>query len=541
MRSLLTHFLTALFTILSLCSAAQNEVSNISSGGKLKPVQANMDVRHYTIALNVDPTTETIDGYTEIDVILTRKTDSLLFDLIKKYAVTGITVDKVKAGFRHEDDFIYITGNSFAPGRHKIRITYSGKPPVAVKPPWEGGFTWGKDKAGNPWIAINDQLQGAKVYFPCKDHPSDEANEGADLMITVPKGLVVAGPGLLQKVTSSKNKSTYHWKTNYTISNYCILFNIGKYKVVSRPYQTILGHTVPIEFYVLEEDVKDAQSVLDIRERDTHILEKYFGEYPWVKEKIGIAQVNNPGMEHQTMITYGDHFRYKKIGGVNYSDNLWHEFAHEWWANKITNKDWAHMWIQEGICTYSESLFFLDRFGEEAYDSTMYRVRVGIQNQLPIVQGEGLSMREIYNNDIYAKGAFLMNTLRYVLGDSVFFPALKKFSVNTNPATDFYVTEDVKKFFNKETGKELSPLFDQYLLTTKTMDFTLYRVEPSVYYVRMENIPMASLPLDILTDKGIIRFTIGPTTPNDPPLKIVSKTQPVIDPKERYFKKVITQ
>ncbi len=542
MKSFLKRLLSGLLTLIVFCIYAQNEVSAISSGGKLKPVQANMDVRHYTLALNVDPTAEAINGYTEIDVILARATDSLLFDLIKKYTVTEITVDKIKATFKHDNDFIHITGKSFAAGKHKIKISYSGKPPVAVKPPWEGGFTWGKDKAGNPWIAINDQLQGAKVYFPCKDHPSDEANEGADLIITVPKGLVVAGPGLLQKVTSSKDKATYHWKTNYTISNYCILFNIGKYKVVSRSYKTILGNTVPIEFYVLEEeDVADAQSVLEIRERDTHILEKYFGEYPWAKEKIGIAQVNNPGMEHQTMITYGDHFNYKKIGGINYSDNLWHEFAHEWWANKVTNKDWAHMWIQEGICTYSESLFFRDQFGEDAYDSNMYRVRVGIQNKVPVVQGEGLSMREIYNNDIYSKGAFFMNTLRYVLGDSVFFPALKKFIVKTNPANDFYVTDDVKNFFNHETGKDLSPLFDQYLLTTKTMDFTLYRVEPSVYYVRMENIPMASLPLDILTDKGIVHITIGPTNPKDAPLKIESKTQPVIDPKERYFKKVITQ
>ena len=516
---------------------AQNEVSNISSGGKLKPVQANMDIRHYTLSLNVDPKTESIDGFTEIDLVLANASDSLLFDLIKKYAVSEVTVDKAKATFAHNDDFIHITGKKFAAGKHKIRISYSGKPPVAVKPPWEGGFTWSKDKAGNPWIIINCQLQGSKIWYPCKDHPSDEPNEGADLFISVPKGLVVAGPGLLAGTTSKGDKSTFHWKTNYSISNYCILFNIGKYKVVTKKYTTVNGTVVPIDFYVLEQDVDKADHLIDMRARDTKILEKYFGEYPWAKEKIGIAQINNPGMEHQSMITYGDPFNYKKIGKEDYSDNLWLEYAHEWWANKVTNKDWAHMWIQEGICTFSESLFFREIQGEKGYDSVMYMVRAGIRNEKPVVQGDGLSMREIYNGDIYSKGAFFMNSLRYVLGDEVFFPTLKKFVANTNPASDFYTTSDIQAFFCKESGRDLNPLFDFYLRTTKTMDFDVYRVQPNAYVIRMNNIPM-ELPLEVLTDKGVEKFTIKQ---GDKPLRITSKTYPVIDPKERLFKKVTTQ
>ena len=181
-------------------------------------------------------------------------------------------------------------------------------------------------------MVINCQLEGAKVYFHCKDHPGDDPNEGADLLITVPKGLTVAGPGLLQSVKTKKNKQTFHWKTNYTISNYCILFDIGKYYIVKRNYQTIDGNNVPMVFYVLEEDIGTSEKILNMRERDTRILEKYFGEYPWVKEKIGVAQVPNPGMEHQTMITCGDKsgkFIFSKVGSEDYSVNLFHEFTHE--------------------------------------------------------------------------------------------------------------------------------------------------------------------------------------------------------------------
>src|SRR5258705_11608332 len=233
------------------------------------------------------------------------------------------------------------------------------------------------------------------MYFPCKDHPSDEPNEGADLKITVPSGLVVAGPGLLMSVTTKKNKSTYHWKTNYTISNYCILFNIGKYKVVKDSYTTIAGNTVPVEYYVLEVDTLHAKKVIATKIRDTKILEKYFGEYPWVKEKIGIAEVPNPGMEHQTMITFDNKFVYEKVGNQDYSANLFHEYAHEWWANKVTNKDWAHMWIQEGIATYAEALAMLELGGEAAYNEIIAGHRRGVRNKKAMVLGDEITEEEV--------------------------------------------------------------------------------------------------------------------------------------------------
>jgi aminopeptidase N len=536
-------FLFLFVSLVSTGSFAQNrDISYMSAGGKLRPLQAIMDIRHYTLALDVDIPKKSIEGYCEIDLLLTKATDTLLFDLVHLLRVSKITVDKNNAGFEQKGDSIFIVSNKgYKEGKHTIRINYGGEPPVAVRPPWKGGFTWTTDKAGNPWVVINCQLEGAKVYFPCKDHPSDEPNEGVDLFITIPKGLSLAGPGLLQGVKNTgKDKATWHWKTNYTISNYCVVFNIAKYKVYSRPYTTIGGHTVPIQFYVLEEDTAHADHVLDIRARDTRILEKYFGEYPWFKEKIGIAEVPNPGMEHQTMVTYGDRFKYDKYpGGLDYSANLFHEFGHEWWANKVTNKDWAHMWIQEGINTYAEALFFKETLGEAAYDSVIISQRASIRNQQPVVKAEEMGMAEVYNGDIYSKGSFFMHTMRHVLGDNVFFPALKKFVTDVKyPYNKFFVTQDVQDFFNKQSGCNLDALFDFYLRTTNTMDFELRRLRPEIYILSIKNSPM-DLPLDILTDAGIVHTTI--TANKSTPLKIVSKTQPVVDPKGWYFKKVIVQ
>ncbi|MBB5396806.1 M1 family metallopeptidase [Mucilaginibacter sp. AK015] len=519
--------------------AQSRDVSYVNSGGPLRPLQAIMDIRHNTLSLRVDIQKHIIDGYAEIDLVLSRATDTLLFDLVHLLTVNKTLVNGSGNTFKQVGDSVLIINKSgFKAGKQRVRIYYGGVPPEGTRPPWVGGFTWKTDTQGNPWVSINVQLQGAKLYYPCKDHPSDEPNEGVDLFITIPKGLSVAGPGLLQGVKAAKNnEATWHWKTNYTISNYTVVFNIGKYKVYSRTYTTVNGHKVPIQFYVLEQDTAQASKVLDMRVRDTRMMEKYYGEYPWYREKIGIAEVPNSGMEHQTMVTYSGKFKYDEYpGGLEFSGEMFHEYAHEWWANKVTNYDWSHMWIQEGSATYAEALFFLDKRGEAGYDSVMIRQRAGIRGLKPvIIPGQSEYLNSNYNTDMYSKGAFLLHTLRYVLGDSVFFPALKKFIVDVKyPYNKFFTTDEVERYYSAQSGKNLKPLFDFYLYTLDFMEFELVQTGPESYYLTIKNSPM-DLPLDIMTDKGLLHTsTAGKTTR----FAIKSKTIPVIDPRGWYYKKV---
>jgi aminopeptidase N len=514
------------------------DISYLSSGGKLNPLQAIMDVRHYTISLNVDIANKKIAGYTEIAILLSQKTDTLLFDLIQLYDVYRIKVNNKIARFEHKNDKLYITAaTAFQAGKQLIKIEYGGIPPVAVRPPWFGGFTWTNDKNGNSWVVINCQKEGGRIYFPCKDHPSDEPNEGVDMYITVPKNLVVAGPGLLQNVTTTNNKQTFHWKTNYTISNYCIVFNIGKYKVVSKDFTTINGHVVPIQFYVLEEDTAYAKKLIELKERDTRVLEKYFGEYPWVKEKIGICEVPNSGMEHQTDITFQNKFVYTRIGESDYSANLFHEYAHEWWANKVTNKDWAHMWIQEGIATYAEALIHYELGGQEAYDKIIDGHKRSIKYKKPMVGGDELSEDETYaQTDIYAKGSFFMHSLRYVTGDAIFFPTLKKLSTDPKYTYDnFVTTDDVEKLFSAESKQDLKPFFDFYMRTTDVLDISAKETGFQQYLVKVNNYFM-SLPFDITTSTGTTRMII----PREG-ITVNSSTPPQVDAKGFYLKKVTIQ
>jgi aminopeptidase N len=524
--------------LLLLLIASQSLIAQkLTSGGKLKPEQAIMDIRHYTIVLDVDTAGQSISGYTSIDIVLSQTAPVLLFDLMNDLHVDKIWVNNEPATFTHENALIRITPATALPaGKALVKIQYGGKPHVAVRPPWDDGFTWTHDSLGHSWIAITAEGTGGKIYFPCKDHPSDEPDEGVDMMIAVPKSLVVAGPGLLQSVKKKGSKAIYYWKTNYSINNYSIIFNVGDYKVVSKEYTTIDGNKVPMQFYVMSYHETFAMHHLELLEQMAKVKEKYFGEYPWAKEKIGIVETPHLGMEHQSMNAYGNHFKYTKVGGKDFDWLMNHEFGHEWWGNKVTAKDWADYWIHEGIGVYGDALYERDVEGEEAYINYFKDLIYGIANTTPIVQGKDIDEESAYIDDIYSKGAFFMHTLRYVIGDSIFFPTLKKLATDPQYTYNNLVnTDDVEQLFSKGAGYSLKPLFDFYLRTIQKLDIDVATSKKNEYRIMLLNTEM-KLPVDVVTDKGKQRIILGKE-----PLIIKSTTAPQIDPDGYYLKRVISE
>jgi aminopeptidase N len=529
MRGLLSFLFLALVT--NACT------QTLISGGKLKPEQAIMDVRHYTIALAVNFTEKSINGYTTVDVIMEKPATTVLLDLMNDLTVTNVLVNNKKAAFTHANALITITPATTLPaGKASIKVEYGGKPHIAVKPPWEDGFSFTTDSTGHPWMAITAEGTGGKIYFPCKDHPSDEPNEGVDMIITTPKDLVAAGPGLLQKVTKQKNTATYFWKTRYPINNYSIIFNVGNYEVVTRPYTTINGNKVPMEFYVLKDHASKAQHHLEILEKIAHVKEKYFGEYPWAKEKIGIVETSHLGMEHQSMNAYGNSFKYTKVGGEDFDWLMNHEFGHEWWGNKVTAKDWADYWIHEGIGSFGDVLYTDDVEGKAAYIKHFKQSVYNIANTKPVVQGVDIDEESAYINDIYIKGAFFMHTLRYIIGDSIFFPTLKALSTDSQYTYNNLVnTTDVQKLFSKASGTNLQPLFDFYLYSTKKLEIHVTPMSNNRYQLKLDNFDM-KLPVDVITDKGTQRLMLGKTAIT------ITSTQPVqVDPDAYYLKRTIIE
>jgi aminopeptidase N len=504
-------------------------------GGKLKPEQANMDIRHYTIDLALDIPGQSIAGHTTINVLLKEPAPALLFDLMDSFAVTTVTVNNKPAAFTHSNHELHITSATPWPaGPVAVRVDYSGKPMIAKRPPWDDGFTFTKDSTGHPWVAVTAEGTGGKIFFPAKDHPSDEPNEGVDLTITVPKGLVVAGPGLLAGVKTRGDRSSYHWKTSYPINNYSVVFNVGDYTVVTRQYTTVDGHTVPMQFYVLREHADKAAHLLEMMAHAAQVKEKYFGEYPWVKEKIGLVETPHLGMEHQSMNAYGNKFKYTLVGGQDFDWLMNHEFGHEWWGNKVTAGDWADYWIHEGIGSYGDALYTRDMEGEEAYEKIFQRSAPRIRNDKPVVLGKDIPEDEAYHPDIYPKGAFFMHTLRYILGDSIFFPTLKHLATDSNTTyTHTTNTSDVEKLFSGASGIDLAPLFHLYIYTTDKLEIDIRQQDATHYLVKLLNIDMP-LPLDITTDGGTGKKIIDKKG-----VVITSATMPLVDTRVFYLKKVI--
>lgn len=463
-RLLAALFLPAAFFEMAL--AQQSAFGTFASGGMLSPNQAQYDVKHYALNLKIDPAQKSLAGFVEATVTSTAPAlDTLELDLVNFFTISKIERDGQSLPFTHRAHKIKVPlAEKLARQQSAtFRIHYAGQPPVAARPPWQGGFNWSQDRNGKPWIGVSCQGEGGKIWWPCKDHPSDEPDSVA-LSITVPDTLYCAANGLLEAVsTPEKGWKTFHWKTRYPVNNYNVSINIGDYAIVQRTYRGAAG-TMDIVFYVLKQDSAKAPALVEMAGEFLHFYRRYFGEYPWIKEKFGLAHTDYLGMEHQTINAYGNHFRNNAHG---YDWLMLHEMGHEWWGNYVTARDWADFWIHEGICSYAEALFMQDKFGITAYHQYVREnLRPRILNRQAIVPKRNATTSETYNGDIYAKAAVVLHTLRFLIGEKTLLEVLKTFA--TDPAYtlhNFVTTQDFIDLVNRKSGRDLNWFFRQYLFT----------------------------------------------------------------------------
>lgn len=502
------------------------------SGGVLSVHQARYDVKSYDITLGVDPEEKFIRGTTMIKIESRADgLDTIQLNLIGLYDVLHVT-GPGQLRFTQQEDTLWVIMNQKLDSGSlaDIGISYHGTPPTALYPPWLGGFNWSKDESGHHWIGLSCQGEGGKIWFPCKDHPSDEPDSVA-LHITVPQPYVVAANGILKNITTtSHGMHTYHWVTRYPINNYDINLSIGRYDIVERSYAAASGQTMPVQFYVLPQDRAKADTLIDMAVDMLSTYRLYFGEYPFLSEKFGLVQTDYLGMEHQTINAYGNNFEYREFAGHRWDELMLHEMGHEWWGNKVTVNDWADFWIHEGICSYGEALYQLSKTGEAGYHNHMSRLRKRIRNKKPLVVHPNATTSEAYNDDIYSKGAYLMHSLRFMLGDSVFFKKLYRFAndsaytyqnrVNTN---DF-----VRLWADVEDGN--TTLFiREFIYTTNLPEITMDSTAAGTYIIRSRN-PKYALPLEIQTSRGLERITVHAEGTS-----IQSATTPVVDPRRWYL------
>lgn len=454
------------------------------SGGVLIREQAAYDIKHYDLALTLDIPNQSIRGALTATARVIKPLDKFVLDLDTPFTVESVlslTVDApgMPLKFERKGGKIWIDlQKTLNPGETaEIRVVYGGKPRVAPRPPWVGGFVWSKTKDNQPWIATAVQNDGADLWFPVKDHPSDKP-ETTSLHFTVPENLVAASNGRLQSVVDNKNGTkTYNWFVSQPISNYAIALNVAPYKLIEDKVKSITGEMIPIELYVLPEDYAKGQSLVDLLKKYVAFFEEYLGPYPFRADKIGVAETPHLGMEHQTITAYGNEFKYNADG-----DDwlLFHEFGHEWWANLVTAPDWNDFWIHEGFQSFMDTFYIEKTKGREAYYNAMKARYRGLRNIKAVAPREPQTTTQIYmlppdytrsDGDIYGKGALILNTLRFYLGDDAFFKILRRTAyptpemekVTNGGQFHFQTTDDFMHTAEKISGKNLKWFFEVYL------------------------------------------------------------------------------
>jgi aminopeptidase N len=461
-------------SLLSFSTICFAQFGSQDSGGKLSPFQACYDVKFYDINLRIDPADKAIGGFTIMKATAVSDFNKILIDLDQTFtidniqSITGSTETNLK--FTHDSGKVWIdfprtikSGENFT-----TKITYSGMPREAKRPPWDDGFVWKKTKSGIDWIAVTCEGGGADIWWPCKDHPSDEPDSVA-LHYTVPKDLVCAANG---KFVSAKENNdgtkTWNWFVSTPINNYCVTFYLGPYKEIDYEYTSVAGEKFPFIIYVLPENYDKAKEHSKQFLLHMKIMEELCGPYPFRADKYAVVETPHLGMEHQTAIAYG--YGWKDMPEFKFDWLHQHEFSHEWWGNLVTAKDWSDFWIHEGIGTYMQPLYLEKVFGKDQYFAYMKSIK-RFSNKQPVAPRGELTAGESYNNDIYYKGAWIVHTLRYYLGDEIFFKVLRRWAYPTEAMEKITngkqcrlaTTDDMLAIAEKVSGKKLDWFFEVYL------------------------------------------------------------------------------
>ena len=517
-------------------------ITYADSGGPLSPNQAAYDVNYYDLDLEINPTARTIGGSLLCRVEIINPIDTLEIDLDNPFTVDSILF-KLNDGifstvtFNHTAGKVFIdipvsiTGGDMV----SVQIFYNGTPRVAPFPPWDVGFVWETTSTGAPWIGVACEDDGADIWWPCKDHPTDEP-DSMSMSFTVPNPLMCVSNGrFMGSVDNGDNTSTFNWFISTPINNYNVSIYIAEYSLIEDTYLSVSGDSIPFYFWVLPEDYTTAVNYMNVFLTEFNFLESICGPFPFGTDKHGWAHAPYWGMEHQTIIAYGHDFT---LNGWGMDYIHYHELAHEWWGNLITAKDWADIWIHEGMATYTEALYVEHLSGINSYHQFMDSKRPSNNHSQPLAPRATLTASQGFSLNPYRRGASVMHTLRYHLGDAAFFNLFERWAYPDS--TDFnntngrlcriLSTDDMKDQAEAETGIELDPFFEVFF---REITYPVLRVDRGLNETNFTWETETGVPLDVnipITLNGI--DTTVDMTAGQGGMSISSNDNLVIDPRQ---------
>jgi aminopeptidase N len=433
--------------------------------GAWGPYRANNKLLYYHLDVRVDPDKKFISGKNTIRFRMLKDDSRIQIDLTQKLNIDKVLLGTTELKYQRDEGAVFIdfpeplkSGQTYS-----IDFYYSGNPPDSGR---FGIVSFKKDPSGHTWITTACEGIGASMWWPNKDQWHEEV-QNMQISISIPNNLVDVSNGkFMGKTDLGDGYTRWDWFVHYPINNYDVSMNIGNYV----HFGDRLG-SLPMDFYVLPEDLEKAKVQFAQAKEMIKAYQHYFGEYPFKKDGYKLIEVPYSGMEHQSAVTYGNHFANGYLErdwtGVGISPKfdfiIIHESGHEWFGNAVSAADPSDMWIHEGWTTYLESLYVEYRWGKA--DGLKYNngYKSKVKNDRPIVGERGINAEP--PQDQYFKGTLFINTLRSIVdNDRQWFKLLHGFYQNFKYKN--IMTEDVVQYFNQHTGMDLTPVFNQYLRHT---------------------------------------------------------------------------
>jgi aminopeptidase N len=438
------------------------------------------DVLKYDLHVKFNLEDSTISGWNEIQFKVLKKGNVMQIDLqdpmiLDSVSVhnTGFEINKTFQQFRKEGNAYFINMPYFrkltASYYPFIKIFYHGKPTIAKRPPWDGGLIWKKDESESPWVSIACQGLGASVWYPCKDIQSDEP-DSAEMHITIPDSLVCVGNGRFRgKVNNGDGTATFDWAVVNPINNYNIIPYIGKYIHFGETYKGEAGN-LNMDYWVLDSNLTKAKEQFKDAPKMMKAFEYWFGPYPFYKDGYKLVDAPHLGMEHQSAVAYGNGYQNGYLGrdlsgsgwGLKWDFIIVHESGHEWFANNITTKDIADMWVHEGFTNYSETLFTEYYYGKEAATAYITGIRKKIRNDTPIIGPYGVNKEG--SGDMYNKAGNMIHTIRQVINNDVLFRKILS-GLNKTFYHQTVTSRQIENYISTQSKIDFSKVFNQYLRT----------------------------------------------------------------------------
>jgi aminopeptidase N len=512
------------------------------TGRPFSDVAQSTDVISYGLDLEIIPTSKTIEGVGYSQLLITKDTTQVELKLDSRFDISKVQVDDKSANFQHIGGIITIELGGVKKTRDSVNVSvhYSGRPHVALNAPWAGGFVWSQTDNGTPWIATAVQGEGCDLFWPCKDHFADKA-DSMTISLTVPKSLSAVTNGVLQSVDDvAENKRKFNWKLSVPASDYNIALNIGPFTRIQQSYTSVNGLSVPIEFWALTHNTEKAQTLInDDLLQQINFFEQLLGPYPWGDQKLGFVETPHLGMEHQTINAYGKKYLRDKNG---FDWLLHHELAHEWFGNLITHEKLNDAWLHEGFGLYMQPVYSLYKFGSAAYTHSMYESYLGLVNCQPVVMDGVITSNQAFNSDIYGKGGWVLHTLRWLIGDELFWQATRELLYATAEARSltypisprYRNTQDFIDIVNKVTGENYSWLFEVYLKQAALPELLQTRTESELIlkWQTPENLPFP-MPVSISVNGKTSVYT---TVDDKISLQVGLQDQVLIDPEMKVLR-----